>query len=336
MGGGGWERGGFGSAGIVRHLVSLAGLSSVTYTCRSPPVHANTPCPRVYTPIRRAPTCTRQYAVPPRAESRPAVHPTHTTPAGGEGGPKVKLSFAAKEVVGGGAIKPGDHVSFHIATNLQVGMLLWEAVWRLMGGGRGLVLSSPVPWGWVPAVLGPPVHAVPWSGCCWSHAPPCSPLPHALQAAKAAAAASTPAAALFAGKRAVQVGVVRPPGTVATVSRERQFGFITFLDPGTTPTTPASPTSGAAAGGSGDGSAADSSSAPAPAAAPLAPPPGLVTASRSSSTSSEGAVVAGRQQAQRIFFHFNEVGRGPYHKRVLMRVAGPRGNCLAGEWVVLG
>lgn len=169
---------------------------------------------------------------------------------GGPEGPPVRLSFASSEVAGGQALKPGDHVTFRVATNLQ--------------------------------------------------------------AAKAAAQASVPAANIFAGKRAVQVAVVRPPGIVATVNRERQFGFITYSDPGTVPT----PVPDKKKAGDGPNAAA----ADVPVAAPATGSAGSKAASEDggaeAAMSAKGSGEAGGDappglqqppEKQRIFFHFNEV-----------------------------
>ncbi|PSC71991.1 Cold shock domain-containing [Micractinium conductrix] len=49
-----------------------------------------------------------------------------------------------------------------------------------------------------------------------------------LQAVKAAAQATVPGAAAYAGRRAVEVTFVRYAGTVVQVNKERQFGFISY------------------------------------------------------------------------------------------------------------
>jgi hypothetical protein len=57
-----------------------------------------------------------------------------------------------------------------------------------------------------------------------------APFPPPPQAARAAALASVPGAAAYAGKRAVEVTLVRYGGTVVQVNRERQFGFIAYSE----------------------------------------------------------------------------------------------------------
>lgn len=122
-----------------------------------------------------------------------------------------RLPFMQQDVQqGSGSLRPGDHVTFRIATNLQVIVASWHAEWLsvlmllLLHGGRwSLARRRDACW----AAACPPAHPTPLPT---SH-------PSTPQAAKAAALATVPGAAQYAGKRAVEVAMVRYAGVVAQV-----------------------------------------------------------------------------------------------------------------------
>ncbi|KAL4440355.1 hypothetical protein ABPG75_003356 [Micractinium tetrahymenae] len=159
-----------------------------------------------------------------------------------------------------------------------------------------------------------------------------------LQAARAAAQATVPGAAAYAGKRAVEVSLVKYAGLVVQVNKERQFGFISY---GEDQLLPPGPASSPAAGSSADSEAATAPAEGAPAAAEGAAPAGDAAppaaegelAAQPAATRAEGAAAAAPTAAgaegageaapapaaepaapapppakrTRIFFHFKEV-----------------------------
>ncbi|KAL4429026.1 hypothetical protein ABPG77_006065 [Micractinium sp. CCAP 211/92] len=148
-----------------------------------------------------------------------------------------------------------------------------------------------------------------------------------LQAARAAAQATVPGAAAYAGRRAVEVSLVKYAGLVVQVNKERQFGFISFgedqmLVPGP-PSTPAASSSAeseaAPAGEEAAPAAAASDTAGQPAAAGPEGAPATGPAEAGAEGGREGPSAPASEPAapalpaapsakrSRIFFHFKEV-----------------------------
>lgn len=162
-----------------------------------------------------------------------------------------------------------------------------------------------------------------------------------MQAARAAALATVPGAAAYAGRRAVEVALVKYAGLVVQVNRERQFGFISY---GEDQLLPPGPPAATAAAASPDGSAASATAtadgapeapegaAPAVCVAPAAgngepteqpagagaegaaaaAPGAEVAAVATPAPATEPAApAASPAKRSRIFFHFKEVGTAP-------------------------
>lgn len=123
---------------------------------------------------------------------------------------KARLPFSPQDVAqGSGSLRVGDHVCFRVLTNLQVGGV---GGWAPTKQCRCSVWRCVCCCGTQPTrVAGAPASSHPSFPTLYS------PTPLLRQAVKAAAQATVPGAAAYAGRRAVEVTFVRYAGTVVQV-----------------------------------------------------------------------------------------------------------------------